>query len=290
MVFKGRRTTRRKKKTQAFPGPNQCHPRIGKRSANDSCLPRHVLDDVGRALGLGERASVKGIASKLGVDPTKKRSFLMRLPLPEAEKAELATKWLRPPMPEGWESDPDMWLNSDDIRKVMIQYEEAFPHFKFLGPFPIDFAAEDPSAGGAAAKGKPTCLNTEMCELDIHKEATKEKTMIGIIYNTDPHYKGGAHWIANFINIPKKQCYYFDSYGMKPPKQIYKFMQWLGIQEPKIQLGWNGRRFQYSNTECGMYCMYFLDRMISGESFLHFCRRSPPDSFMLDMRDWMFST
>jgi hypothetical protein len=77
---------------------------------------------------------------------------------------------------------------------------------------------------------------------------------------------------------------------MEPPKQIYKFMQWLGIQEPQIKLGWNGRRFQYSDSECGMYSMYFLDRMNAGEDFLKFCRRAPPDRFMLDMRDWMFST
>ena len=280
----GQRTTRRKKR-QAFPGPNQCHPRVGKGMSQETCIPLPVLREAARSLGLAPGTGVAAIAAKLGVDPKAKRTFLMSLPLAEATKMELANKWLRPPMPAGWKEDPDMWLNSDDIRKVMVQYEEAFPHFRFLGPFPIDFAAADPKAAESGS-----CMNTEMCELDIRKESLKNKTHIGIIYNTDPHYKGGSHWIANFINIPKKQCYYFDSYGLKPPKQVYRFMQWLGIQEPKIKLGWNGRRFQYSNTECGMYSMYFLDRMIAGESFLHFCRRSPPDEFMLDMRDWMFST
>jgi len=274
----------RKKRKMAFPGPNQCHPRVG--HADDSCLPLPILQEASRALGLGSNAKVSAIAKHLGVDPKQKRTFLMSLPLPAAEKEELAKKWLRPPMPTGWKEDPDMWLNSEDIRRVMVQYEEAFPNFKFLGPFPIDFSAPDPYHKAET----PKCMNTEICELNFQKESLNRKTCIGIIFNTDPHDKGGSHWIANFIDIKRKRCYYFDSYGMKPPKQIHKFMQWLGIQEPKIKLGWNGRRFQYSNTECGMYCMYFLDRMISGESFLHFCRRSPPDSFMLDMRDWMFST
>jgi len=39
-----------------------------------------------------------------------------------------------------------------------------------------------------------------------------------------------------------------------------------------------------------MFSMYFIDRMIAGEPFLKFCRRAAPDPFMLDMRDWMFST
>jgi hypothetical protein len=278
--------TAKKKKTHAFPGPNQCHPRVGKAEEQYNCLPLTVIQEVSRKMGI-ETATVDvvAMAKQMGVNSDDKLTFMKGLPLPEETKASLAKQWFRPEMPVGWKSDPDMWLNSDDIRKVMEQYEEAFPHFKFLGPFPIDFAAPDPYGG----QGKK-CLNTEMCELNMRKELLHNKTMIGIIYNTDPHYKGGSHWIANFLDIVKKKCYYFDSYGMKPPKQIYRFMQWLGIQEPKISLAWNGRRFQYSNTECGMYCMYFLDRMIAGEPFLRFCRRSPPDKFMLDMRDWMFST
>jgi hypothetical protein len=214
--------------------------------------------------------------------------MLNALPLGDQEKADLAKKWLRPAMPEAWKSDPDMWLDSNNIKDVMNQYEEADPSFKFLGPFPIDFAAADPYERGS--EGHDKCLIGEMCALDFDKEMLKGKTKIGIIYNLDPHYKDGSHWVANFINIPQKKCYYFDSYGMEPPKQIYKFMQWLGIQEPQIKLGWNGRRFQYSDSECGMYSMYFLDRMNAGEDFLKFCRRAPPDRFMLDMRDWMFST
>jgi hypothetical protein len=279
--------TRRKKKTvrQDFPGPNQCHPRVGK--TTDACIPVEILKEAAAKLGIPFR-SADSLAKHLGVDPKAKRTFLMSLPLPEETKQSLAKQWLRPPMPNGWKEDPDMWLNSNDISAVMKQYEEAFPHFKFLGPFPIDFAAPDPYTKAKEAKDK--CLIGEMCELNIQKELEAHHTHIGIIYNLDPHYKNGSHWVANFINIPKKQCYYFDSYGLKPPKQIHRFMQWLGIQEPKIKLGWNGRRFQYLNTECGMYSMYFLDRMLAGEPFLRFCRRSPPDSFMLDLRDWMFST
>ena len=177
-----------------------------------------------------------------------------------------------------------MWLDSNNIRDVMKQYEVARPDFKFLGPYPIDFAVKDPYSK------EEKCLIGEMCSLNLDREAVKGKKKIGIIFNLDPHDKNGSHWVAAFIDIAKKACYYFDSYGYEPPKQIYSFMQSLGVQDPSIQLGWNGRRFQYSNSECGMYSMYFIDRMLAGEPFLKFCRRAPPDRFMLDMRDWMFST
>ena len=290
--------TRRRSKLQniPFPGPNQCHPRIQK---GLYCIPPDVLEKARQNLELegGARKNVKDIADRLGVKPSDQRTLLMSLPLSEEEKKRVASQYLRPAMPAAWKEDPDMWLDSNNIRDVMKQYEEARPDFKFLGPYPIDFASPDPYANTPAGSasigktsGKDKCLIGEMCTLDLKAEAAAGKKHIGIIYNLDPHYKNGSHWIESYINIPKKQCYYFDSYGMKPPKQIYKFMQWLGIQEPGIQLGWNGRRFQFSNSECGMYSMYFVDRMLAGEPFLKFCRRAPPDRFMLDMRDWMFST
>ena len=47
--------------------------------------------------------------------------------------------------PVAWRKDPDKWLDSNDIENVMKQYEEAFPYFDFMGPFPIDFAAPKPN-------------------------------------------------------------------------------------------------------------------------------------------------
>lgn len=279
------RKTRKNQKIQrqSFPGPNQCHPRVGTTPQN-GCLPLPLLKRCAEILDISTNSHLlRNLAKELNVNPKDQRTFLFRLPLSDAEKQNLASKWLRPAMPTGWKEDPDMWLNSDDIINVMKQYEVSNPEFKFLGPYPIDFASEDTT-------NKGHCMIGEMCSLDLDGIDLKGKTKIGIIYNLDPHDKAGSHWVANYINIPKKQCYYFDSYGLKPPKEIYTFMQWLGLQEPCINLGWNGRRFQYLNSECGMYCMYFIDRMIAGESFLRFCRRAPPDTFMLDLRDWMFST
>ena len=36
----------------------------------------------------------------------------------------------------------------------------------------------------------------------------KGKTNIGIIFNLDPHYKQGSHWVAVFIKVRKKEIYY----------------------------------------------------------------------------------
>ena len=77
---------------------------------------------------------------------------------------------------------------------------------------------------------------------------------------------------------------------MEAPEQIQTFMKWLTTQDSEMELFYNGRRFQFQNSECGMYSMYFIIRMLMGDDFQTFTRTAPPDSFMLDLRDWLFST
>lgn len=271
----------REKKQCPYPGPNQWHPR--------GPIPDTELVPIAHALHISdsEPGLFNRIAAALAVDPSKKRSVVNAFPISATRKAHLSSTYLRPAQPSSWKEDPDNWLDSNNIRDVMNQYEEAMPDFAFLGPFPIDFAAKDPYVKGG---GPPKCLIDEMCSLDLDGKELRGKNHIGIVYNLDPHYKNGSHWVANYINIPNKTCYYFDSYGLPPPKEIHAFMQWLTLQEPGMKLAWNGRRFQKLNSECGMYCLYFLIRMLANDSFLQFCRCAPPDAFMLDLRDWIFST
>ena len=279
MVLGWFRTTRRIKKPSKIPfGFAQCHPRCVRKE----CLPESVLKKVAKSLKLAN-SSLPTIAKHLGVDSFNKGSLVDAFPFSKEEKDKIKKMWLRPPLPKEWKDNPEVWLDSNNIRDVMKQYEEGRKDFKFLGPHPIDFAAKDPYNDD-----KDRCLIGEMCTLDL--DCMEGIKYVGIVYNLDPHYKDGSHWVANFIDIPNKACYYFDSYGMDPPKQIEKFMQWLTIQEPNIHLGINGKRFQRTTSECGTFCLYFIDRMLAGESFLHFIRRAPPDSFMLEIRKMMYSS
>lgn len=234
-----------------------------------------------------------GIEKVLRVSPGAERSLLNALPIAPQEKADLARRYLRPAMPAGWREDPDMWLDSNNIAAVMNQYEEAYPQFEFMGPFPIDFAAPNPYEGGARAGGPATqkkCLMNEICELRVQKALSNGTKAIGIVYNLDPHFKSGSHWVSNYIDIAAHRCYYFDSYGMAPPPQVAKFMRWLTTQDPKMRLEYNSRRLQYSDTECGIYSIYFIVRMLQGDRFVDITRRRPKDADMLDLRDWLFST
>jgi len=283
------RKTRRVKKTAPWPmpGPYQCHPRIPF-SKETGCLPAEDITKAMKMLGITAQGEthIQALARKLGVDANNQRSLLQALPFAQKKKDILA-KNLRPARPEAWKTTPHEWLDSNDIRYVMQQYQEAHPEFIFLGPFPIDFASPDPYE---KSEDKTKCLIEEMCELNLDREEIKGKKSIGIIFNLDRHDRDGSHWVAAYIDIVKDKCYYFDSYGMRPPNQIYRFMQWLTIQEPKMELARNGARFQRSKSECGMFCMYFIVSMLYGMDYQRFCVGRPPDALMFKLRTWMYST
>lgn len=287
MVSKTRRRTR---KSIPPPGPSQCHPRVGSKRPASGCLPVSILQRAAKKLNVPSTSSPLTLRSslekQLNVPAGNELSFVNALPLNDSEKEYLRKTYLRPEQPAKWKEDPDMWLDSTNIENVMKQYEEAYPNFEFMGPFPIDFAAPDPYDHS----GKQQCLIKEICSLRVADSIKNGTQYIGIIYNLDPHFKNGSHWVANFIDIPKHRCYYFDSYGYEPPKQVARFMKWLTTQDPQMKLSYNARRFQHQDSECGMYSLYFIIRMLMGDIFRPFCRRQPRDSMMLDLRDWLFST
>ena len=51
----------------------------------------------------------------------------------------------------------------------------------------------------------------------------------------------------------------------------------------------NTRRHQFSNSECGMYCLYFIIRMLKGDSFSKFTSKKIPDKFMMKLRKIYFN-
>jgi hypothetical protein len=290
MASKTRRLARNKRKAFPTPGPSQCHPRIGEKRPPHGCLPVSILKRAAKKTGVVENQSPVSLRSaleeKLSVQSGNELSFVNALPFNDSEKQYLKTSYLRPEQPPKWKEDPDMWLDSTNIENVMKQYEDAHPEFEFMGPFPIDFAAPDPYT----KTNEQQCLIKEICALRVTDAIKNGTKYIGIVYNLDPHFKNGSHWVANFIDIPKHKCYYFDSYGYEPPKQVARFMKWLTTQDPKMQLSYNAHRFQHKDSECGMYSLYFIIRMLMGDQFRPFCRREPPDSTMLHFRNWIFST
>ena len=92
-----------------------------------------------------------------------------------------------------------------------------------------------------------------------------------IVFNLDKHDEPGSHWVALFGDLQKKHIYYFDSYGIEPPIEIDIFMKRFQEEGKKlnmdIKLDYNNIRHQYKNSECGMYSIHFIIKLVEGNKF-----------------------
>jgi hypothetical protein len=194
-----------------------------------------------------------------------------------------------PESPEDWKKNPNEWLSSVDIMQVMRQYEKKYKCFDFIGPSPIDYDTLE-------MHGK--CVWEELCHFNLAEQIKKGKTKIGIIFNTDPHYKGGSHWISLFINIKKGTIFFFDSAGDKIPNQIMKFVNDIIDQgntlNQKIDFKFDENHpveHQYGNTECGIYSLFFIVHMLEDKITAHYLKTHIlKDEYMENFRKVYFNS
>jgi hypothetical protein len=281
--MKIRKTRKKKLGLGDFSRCNPSAPR--KTGSNAKCLPNSVYSDITRKTRSRNRSA---LFKDTGCGDGDEHCLLDKAPIDQDTKKVLRTKYLRPRRPKVWDEDPDMWLDNFNIGAVMKQYEEAYPWFKFLGVFPIDFSAPNPYA----KNGGNQCLYKETCNLNLKAEYDKGVRGIGMVFNLDPHFKGGSHWVALYINLTDIEhpfVGYFDSYGMKVPSLIARLMRSFKLQIETCELGFNARRFQYSNSECGMFSIYFIVCMLCGISFKDFCKDAVNDKVMLELRKILFA-
>ena len=175
-----------------------------------------------------------------------------------------------PVSPIEWKKNPREWLSSIDIIEVMNQYEKSYKCFEFLGPSPIDYDNH---------KLYGECVCEELCHFDLAEQIKNGKNKIGVVFNTDPHTKGGEHWISLFINIKKGTIFFFDSAGDKAPKQVMKFVKAVTKQgrnlPEKINFKFDQNHpleHQYKDSECGVYSIYFIVHMLEDKVTEHYLK------------------
>jgi hypothetical protein len=193
-----------------------------------------------------------------------------------------------PESPDDWKKNPNEWLSSVDIMQVMKQYEKKYKCFDFMGPSPIDYDTH---------KLYGECVWEELCHFNLADQIKNGKTKIGVIFNTDPHYKGGSHWISLFINIKKGTIFFFDSAGDKIPDQIMKFVNNVIEQghslNKRIDFTFDQNypvEHQYGNTECGIYSLFFIVHMLEDKITSHYLKTHIlKDDYMQNFRKVYFN-
>ena len=81
------------------------------------------------------------------------------------------------------------------------------------------------------------------------------------IYNLEPSYMGGSHWIATYAK--NNVINYFDSFGLPPFEEMLNHAKRKNLtllhQNQQIQ--------NLYTTTCGYYCLYFLNEMNKGKDY-----------------------
>ena len=200
-------------------------------------------------------------------------------------------KNFKPFMPKTWSKNPREWLNTIDIRDVMNQYEIKYPEFEFIGPVPMDFDTK-------VEFGQ--CVVDELCKISLDDLKKKGKTKIGVIFNLDKHTQSGSHWVAMHCNTKLDaqgmgEICYWDSYGFKPNPEVVVLMNRLKEQASKLEnkinleIKINENRHQYKNSECGMYCIYFITSLLDGKMFENIVQNIVDDDTMNGKRNEFFN-
>jgi hypothetical protein len=205
----------------------------------------------------------------------------------ENEEVDL-TEYYAPKMPNEWKKNPNEWLSNVEMLEKMRPYEEAYPCFEFIGPTSIDFDK---------VLSNHQCVEKELCNFQLAEYIRKGTKKIGIIFNTDPHNKGGSHWISLFINIPKKMIFFFDSAGDEAPKEVMTFVNRVIAQgqslTPPIKFKFDQNypnEHQYSTTECGMYSLYFIINMLEDKLTAQYLKNHViTDQMMMEYRKKYFN-
>jgi hypothetical protein len=184
-----------------------------------------------------------------------------------------------PEHPPEWLKNPNEWLTDLDISKVMRQYETKYKQFKFIGPSPIDFDTKVERQQLPWAESGPStdkvCVWKDLCSLSLSELLKNKKTKIGMVFNLDRYDEPGSHWVSLYVDLEDKSpfVFYFDSTGRPAPNEIDVLIKRIQTQGKELggspldilSYNNNGKDHQKSNTECGMYSLFFIITMLTGE-------------------------
>lgn len=206
------------------------------------------------------------------------------------------------------------WLSTTHINEVVDQYERKYKNFSFMGAVPYDFQELRELHMGKELDFDQL-RNGELNE-DYKGDARIDK--FGMVINLDPHDKPGSHWVALYTDFEKNQIYFFDSVGKKPRKKIKKFINKLtkymykkkynkslninkvldNIKSKKsdndiinlnnFDIRHNKIQHQFDNSECGVYSINFIVRLVGGETFDEITQNITKDDLMNNCRQTYF--
>ena len=97
---------------------------------------------------------------------------------------------------------------------------------------------------------------------------------------------------ATITTDKKKIIIYFDSNGNKPPEEVNKFVDTIQTQGKQLGINFdyykNTIEHQETESECGMYCLYFIIEMLKDKPENNFLKNKINDKEVFKLRNKYF--
>tara|TARA_Y100001958_G_scaffold158971_1_gene158609 strand:+ start:9784 stop:10950 length:1167 start_codon:yes stop_codon:yes gene_type:complete len=196
----------------------------------------------------------------------------------------------KPEYPEKWLGKKHQ-LSTSNINDVLKQYEKKHKHFKYYGALPIDFDLKE----------NDSCVVSDICNMSLDKLMNDGITDLGIIFNTDPHTRGGEHWMSMYVDIDGSNfhaeekvpgIYFFDSYGYKPCKRVSALIDRITDQGKKCKVKFkrfhNDHKYQKGDYHCGVYSIHFIVEMLKNKSFRDYLNKKILKDALIDSLKYQY--
>lgn len=190
-------------------------------------------------------------------------------------------------------------LSNFDIDGVLARWAAEFPRFRHCGYAMMDFAA----TGGELARA-------DLARAFGPAEAPGRYDTFACVLNTDVSTGPGKHWVAVFADARAANAgaanagnhadtraapvtvEYFNSAGNAPTREA---AAWQAAQVARLEAAGRPARavdgggvvHQRSQTECGLYALYYIRRRLEGAPPAAFAERVP-DRLMTEFRQYCF--
>jgi hypothetical protein len=185
-------------------------------------------------------------------------------------------------------------LSNYDIDGTLQRWGRVFTDF-----FPCPFAMMDFDSNGDmfGEISFPNLLKGRaVANLGAGMQSRGPFKCFGCVVNTDVSSGPGKHWVAVFVDCRDAvwTVEYFNSVGRPPPRPMVAWMERTRSELESFRGGEVNTvsvtdvDHQESQTECGLYSLYYIRRRLEGTPFAFFETKLIPDDAMTLFRKHIF--
>lgn len=192
--------------------------------------------------------------------------------------------------------DTTSWLLDGHLDGVLSQWALEFPDFFHCGYANMDFANYKCQLRDLdlAAVWRGEAAQTLLGGAEVRRPCRT----FACVLNTDTHRGPGEHWVVLFADMRDRAIWsleFFNSTGKPDTPEVATWMNRAAAQLGSLpacpgvrQLHGSSIVHQHSNTECGLYVLFYVRARLEGVPASYFRDHRVPDQAMRAFRRHLF--